>query len=45
MDKQTVFNRNVARWKAKYPLIFMASRAVFLREILGNCGKISYVSN
>ena len=31
------FYRNVARWKAKYPLIFMASMTVFLRERRETC--------
>ena len=32
-----LFYRNVARWKAKYPLLFMASTTVFLRERWGTC--------
>lgn len=40
-----LFHRNVVRWKAKYPLIFMASMTVFLTERRGNCWKIAYVSN
>ena len=40
MDRQFVFHRNIVRWKAKYPLIFMTSMTVFLTERRGTTEKL-----